>query len=29
MKEVIDIIKNSNIYVKGICIHYPKLVVVK
>ncbi len=29
MKKVIDIIKNSNIYVKGVCIHYPKLVVVK
>ena len=29
VKNVIDITKNSRICVKGICIHYPKLVVVR
>ena len=28
VKNVIEIIRNSKIYVKGICVHYPKLVVV-
>lgn len=29
VKEVAKIIKNGNISVKGICVHYPKLMVVK
>ena len=29
VKEVVGIIENNNIPVKGICVHYPKLVVVK
>ena len=29
VKNVIEIIKNSKIYVKGICVHYPKLLVVR
>ncbi len=29
MKKVVKIIKNSNISVKGICVHYPKFMVVK
>ena len=29
IKEVVEIIKNSNISVKGICVHYPKRVICK
>ena len=29
IKEVVEIVKNSNISVKGICIHYPKRVICK